>query len=278
MLSGAGGNVTVQLGDQAIVVVDPGTAGMADKVLAAIQNLSHNPIAFIIDTAIDEDHTGGNKVLAAAGVGVDAVDTRARQGAAIVAHVNVLNRMVEPGGNREPSPQADWPTDTYGGSSWKLYNDEPIVISHAASAHTDGDSFVLFRRSDVVSTGDIFEPSRYPVIDERDGGSIDGIIDALNTLIDDVLVPRENEEGGTYVIPGHGHVCDRTDVVNYRDMLTIIRARIEDLVKKGKTLEEVKDAKPTFGFDGLYGSDTDTWTKDMFVEAVYHKLAKDKNR
>jgi len=278
MLSGAGGNVTVQLGDDAVVVVDTGTAGMADKVLAAIQALSHKPITYIINTSIDEDHTGGNGVVAAAGVGAVAADTRARQGASIVAHINVLNRMVEPAGNREASPKADWPTDTYSSSNWKLYNDEPIVITHAASAHTDGDSFVFFRRSDVVSTGDIFVPWRYPVIDEEKGGSIDGIIDALNTLIDDVLVPRENEEGGTYVIPGHGRICDRTEVVNYRDMLTIIRARIADLVKKGKTLQQVKEAKPTFGFDGLYGAGAGPWTTDMFIEAVYRKLAKDENR
>ena len=121
-------------------------------------------------------------------------------------------------------------------------------------------------------------PSRFPIIDEEKGGTIDGILDALNNMIDNILVPRENEEGGTFVIPGRGRICDRTELVNYRDMLTIIRARIADLIKKGKTLQEIKDAKPTFGFNALYGADSGPWTTNMFIEAVYRNLTKDKNR
>jgi cyclase len=174
-------------------------------------------------------------------------------------------------------PKENWPTDTYDSRDWKIFNDEAIMIYHAPAAHSDGDSFVFFRRSDVVSTGELFVPSQYPTIDEAAGGAIDGIIDALNSLIEDILVPRENEEGGTLVIPGRGRLCDRTDVVNYRDMLTIIRDRVADLVKKGKTLQEVKDARPTAGFDGLYGATSGPWTTDMFVEAVYRTLAKGAN-
>jgi glyoxylase-like metal-dependent hydrolase (beta-lactamase superfamily II) len=287
MLSGAGGNVTVQVGDDAVVVVDTGAPSMGDKVLAAIQSLSTNPIVFIINTSIDEEHIGGNPAIAkagnkelagAAGDRTAEIAGQTRQGASIVAYINVLNRMTEPAGNKVAIPKASWPTDPYDSSNWKIFNDEPIVIYHAAVAHTDGDSFVFFRRSDVVSTGELFVPSRYPVIDESQGGTIDGIIDALTTMIDDVLVPRENEEGGTYVIPGRGRLCDRTDVTNYRDMLAIIRARIADLVKKGKTLQEVKDAKPTFGFDGLYGVETGPWTTSKFIEAIYRNLTRDKNR
>jgi cyclase len=286
MLSGASGNVTVQVGDDAMVVVDTGAPEMGDKVLAAIQSLSTHPVAFIINTSIDQDHIGGNAVVGKAGNkelsgaagdrGGDVLG-QTREGASIVAYINVLNRMTEPTGNQITIQKASWPTDPYDSSNWKLFNDEPIILYHAAAAHTDGDSFVFFRRSDVVSTGELFVPSRYPVIDEEQGGTIDGIIDALTTMIDDVLVPRENEEGGTYVIPGRGRLCDRTDVSNYRDMLAIIRARIADLVKKGKTLQEVKDAKPTFGFDGLYGAETGPWTTNMFIEAIYRDLTRDKN-
>jgi glyoxylase-like metal-dependent hydrolase (beta-lactamase superfamily II) len=248
--------------------------------------LSDKPIQFIINTGIGDEHTGGNGALAKAGLrelsgaANDRVAENAagatRAGASIVAYINALNRMDVPDGNRPALPKENWPTDPYDTSVWKIFNDETIVMYHAPAAHTDGDTFVFFRRSDVVSTGDIFVPYRYPVIDEERGGSIDGVIDALNNIIDDVLFPRENEEGGTYVIPGHGRVCDRSDVVNYRDMLTIIRAQVEELVKNGKTLPEVIAAKPTFGFDGLYGAETGPWTTSMFVKAVYDGVTKDK--
>jgi glyoxylase-like metal-dependent hydrolase (beta-lactamase superfamily II) len=285
MISGAGGNVTVQVGEEVLTVVDPGKAELADKVLAAIRTLSPNPVAFIINTSMDEDHLGGNSVIAragnkdlagAAGDRTGEVAGQTREGASIIAYISVLRRMTQ-AGIAATFPKASWPTDTYDTSNWKIFNDEPIVIYHAPSAHTDGDSLVFFRRSDVVSTGEVFVPSRYPVIDERQGGTIDGIIDALTTMIDDILVPRENEEGGTYVIPGRGRVCDRTDVSNYRDMLAIVRARIAKLVSKGETLEEVKAARPTFGFDGLYGAQGGSWTTDQFVEAVYHNLTRSKN-
>ncbi len=147
-------------------------------------------------------------------------------GASIIAHINVLNRMSAPTGKQSPFPSALWPTDTYETEYWRLYNGEGVFIYHPPNAHTDGDSYVLFRRSDVVSTGDIFTLASYPVIKADQGGSINGLIDALNQIIE-LLEPKENEEGGTYVIPGHGHICDRHDVVNYRDMVTIIRDRIQ---------------------------------------------------
>jgi len=285
MISGAGGNVTVQVGDEAVIVVDPGVAAMGEKVLEAIRSLSSKPIEFIIDTTIDEDHSGANGAIAK--VGPKDLSGRANdltianagqshEGASIVAYIGVLNRMADSSGKKDAVPPANYPSDPYDSSNWKLFNDEPIILYHVAAAHTDSDTIVFFRRSDVVSAGELFVPYRFPVIDEEKGGSIDGIIDALTTLIDDILVPRENEEGGTYVIPGRGRICDRTEVVNYRDMLTIIRARIADLVKKGKTLQEVKDAKPTFGYDGLYGAQSGPWTTNMFIEAIYRDLTKDK--
>jgi glyoxylase-like metal-dependent hydrolase (beta-lactamase superfamily II) len=169
---------------------------------------------------------------------------------------------------------ASWPTDPYESADWKLYaNGEPLIIEHPAAAHSDGDSFVFFRKSDVVSTGDIFDMTRYPVIDQRRGGTLQGILNGLNHILKDIAVAKSNEEGGTYIIPGHGRACDRNDLANYRDMLTIIRDRIQDLVKKGMTLEQVKAARPTYDYDGGYGVDSGPWTTGMFVEAVYRELS-----
>jgi glyoxylase-like metal-dependent hydrolase (beta-lactamase superfamily II) len=283
MIAGAGANITVQVGDQVVIVVDAGVAEKSDEVLAAIRSVTDEHILFIIDTSTDEDHTGGNENLSKAGWALpDASQNPLRlstgslpSGASIVAHLNVLNRMSAPTGKMPAVPSALWPTDTYETDDWKLYNSEGVYIYHAPNAHTDGDSFVFFRRSDVVSTGDIFTLASYPVIKADQGGTINGLIDALNQIIE-LLEPEENEEGGTYVIPGHGHVCDRNDVVNYRDMVTIIRGRIQNLINKGMTLEQVKAAKTTLDYDVLYGATTGPWTTDMFVEAIYRDLSKRK--
>lgn len=269
MLSGAGANIAVQVGDEAVYVVDAGLSSMTDQIVAAIRQLSDRPIAYIIDTNADPDHAGGNANLAKAGF-YDTGQPGERAGAGIGANVNVLNRLTA-----EKRPLEELPTDTYQVHSWALFNSEPVILIHAPAAHSDGDSYVFFRRSDVISTGDIFNPSLYPVIRADQGGTVDGLIDALNDIIA-FMVPRENEEGGTYLIPGHGRVCDRTDIVNYRDAVTIIRARIQDMVSKGMTLEQVKAANPSADYDGLYGSDTGDWTTTMFIEAVYNDLAKAK--
>jgi len=145
-------------------------------------------------------------------------------------------------------------------------------VMHQPSAHTDGDSIVFFRRSDVISTGDIFTTTDYPVIDLAAGGTINGIIAGLNKIID-LIIPVYGQEGGTLVIPGHGRLCDLGDVINYREMATIVRDRVQDLIKKGQTLEQVKAARPTRDYDPLYGSTTGVWTTDMFVEAVYKTLS-----
>jgi cyclase len=277
MLVGGGSNITVQLGDEAVVLVDTGAPQMSEQVLAAIRTLSQRPIEFIINTSVDEDHTGGNQSLAQTGHYNTGLAGE-QAGASIVAHLRVLDRMTAPPTGKEIAvSQESWPTDTYDNDRWDLFNDEAIVIEHPHAAHTDGDSIVFFRRSDVISVGDILTPERYPVIDAARGGSINGEIDALNQIID-IVVPRENEEGGTYVIPGHGRLCDRDAVTDYRDMVTIVRDRIEDLVKKGDTLDQVKAAKPTLDYDGIYGADTGPWTTGMFIEAVYRDLSQTKNQ
>jgi len=260
------GNITVQVGNDGVLVVDTGTAASAPKALEAIRKLSNKPITWIINTHVHPDHTGGNEIFAKAGSGGPGGRPR------IVAHENVLNRMSAPAAK---IPEVAWPNDEYATPFKDFgFNGEAVIVYHMPSAHTDGDSVVLFRRSDVVSTGDIFTPGEYPVIDLERGGGVQGEIDALNRILE-ITVPLKYQEGGTYVIPGHGRLCEEADVVEYRDMVTIIRDRIADLIKKGKTLEEVKAAKPTMDYDTEY-PDTTFWTKDMFVEAIYKSLTQRK--
>ncbi|HXO88897.1 MAG TPA: MBL fold metallo-hydrolase [Candidatus Acidoferrales bacterium] len=274
MLVGAGANVTIQLGDDAVVLVDTGLSQMSPQALAAIRTLSQKPIEFIINTSVDADHTGGNHNLSQSGHFISGLNGET-PGASIVSQIAVLDRMTA-ASSSDPkesyAPQELWPTDTYDNDRWALFNDEAIVLEHPHAAHTDGDSLVFFRRSDVISAGDVFTPDRYPMIDLAKGGSINGEIDALNRLIE-MMVPRADEEGGTYVVPGHGRICDRNAVTNYRDMATILRDRVSDDVKKGMTLDQVKASRPTLDYDGIYGSDSGPWTTQMFIEAVYKDLS-----
>jgi cyclase len=277
MLVGAGGNITVQVGKDGVLLVDTEFAPLSGKILAAVRKISDGPLRYIIDTHYHPDHTAGNENLRKAGSTIAGgnvagdLGAAASEGAQIIAHINVLNRMSAPTGSQAPTPADSWPTDTFSGDEKKLwFNNEGVEIIHIANAHTDGDSIVYFRRSDVISTGDLFVTTSYPIIDVAAGGTINGYIEGLNRIID-LIVPVYGQEGGTLVIPGHGRLCDLGDVLNYREMTTIIRDRVQDMIKKGMTLEQVKAAKPTFDYDPLYGSNT-FWTTDMFVEAVYKTL------
>jgi cyclase len=268
LLVGAGGNIAVQTGDEGVLVVDTGLAQHADKVLAAIRKLSDRPIRYILNTHFHPDHTGGNVVIGKAGSTIQGGPT------SIIAHENVLNRMSAPNGKQPPTPTEAWPTDTYFPEEKDIYfNGEPIMIYHDPAAHTDGDSIVFFRKSDVVIAGDIFVMTSYPFIDQANGGSVQGVLNGLNRLLD-VAVPAHEQEGGTYVVPGHGRVTDEADVLEYRDMVTIIRDRVDDMVKRGLTLDQVKAAKPTLDYDLHFGSDSGPWTTAMFVEAVYKDVSK----
>jgi len=276
MLIGAGGNIAVQTGKDGVLLVDTGLEQNADKVLAEVKKLSTGMIRNIINTHVHADHTGGNAKISAAGSEIVGGNFAGQVGgsssALIIAHENVLNRMSAPTGKESPVPSGGWPSDTFFTNQKNIFfNGEAIEIIHIPSAHTDGDSIVFFRRSDVIVAGDIFVTTSYPIVDLARGGSIQGVIDGLNRIIG-LAIPAEKQEGGTYVIPGHGRLCDQADVVEYRDMTTIIRDRVQDMIKKGMTLEQVKAAKPTRDYDPIYGATTGFWTTDMFVEAVYKSL------
>jgi glyoxylase-like metal-dependent hydrolase (beta-lactamase superfamily II) len=254
MLVGGGGNITIQVGKDGVLLVDTGLADAAPRILAAIRAISNGPIRFIINTHVHPDHTGGNDALVKLVVPANLVPGEPR----IIANLAVQERLT-----------GSLINDTYSTPYKDLFfNNEAFVVYHVPAAHTDGDSIVFFRRSDVLSTGDIFTPGRYPLIDLELGGSVQGLIAALNKVLE-IAVPARYQEGGTLVIPGHGRLCDEADVVEYRDMVTIIRDRVQDLIKKGMTLEQVKAAKPSLDYDTQYSG-----SPGMFVESIYKSLKK----
>jgi glyoxylase-like metal-dependent hydrolase (beta-lactamase superfamily II) len=276
MIVGPGGNSTVQIGHEAVVVVDTQPAAASDELLAAIAKLSSKPIRFIINTSVDLEHTGGNEAVSHAGTYVRLIDTfdprGSRSDAAIIAHVNVLGRMSAPTGTKALVAPGAWPSDTYFTEGWELFvNGEALQLIHVPAAHTDGDTIVFFRRSDVIATGDIYNTARYPRFDAEKGGSVAGVLEGLNRILD-IAIPGENQEGGTVVIPGHGRLSDETEVANYRDMLRIVRDRIAAMVAADMTLEQVQRAKPTSDYDGIY-DEPNGWTAAMFVAAMYRDLA-----
>ncbi len=277
MLVGAGGNITLQVGDEGVLLVDTGLAPMSDKVLAAIRGLTDKPIRYIINTHFHADHTGGNATIAKAGMTIAGgnvvgnIGASAANQAAVYAFQTVLDRMSAPSGKDRATPEDSWPTEVYTTPERKLFfNDEGIVMMHIPEAHTDGDTLVFFRRSDVISTGDIFVTNGYPFVDVEHGGNIQGVIAGLNKVIE-LAIPKDLQEDGTLVIPGHGRLCDVADVVFYQEMVTIIRDRVQDLIGKGMTLEQVKAARPTLDYDPRYG--TRPGSADRFVQAVYESLS-----
>jgi glyoxylase-like metal-dependent hydrolase (beta-lactamase superfamily II) len=272
MLAGGGSNVTVQVGPNALFVVDTNEAAMSQKILAAIKSISPLPIRYIVNTAADPDHVGGNEQFAKSAGDAANVNAFYEQGARVYAQENAYARMTNPKGGATPLPAALWPTDSFAASLKTLFvTGEPIELIHQPAAHTDGDLMVFFRKSDVVAAGDVFSTDRYPVIDARRGGTLGGVLEGLNRLID-IAIPEYNSMGGTRIIPGHGRISNEIDLVEYRDAMTIIADRITQLVLEGKTLEQVKAAGVSLDYDGVYGATSGSWTTDMFVDAVYREI------
>jgi len=276
VIFGAGGNVTVHVGEDGVILVDSGSEAMAAKTLEAVKAITKAPIRMIIDTSADLEHVGGNDKVGAAGVAINPDNFSDEEHATVLSHENVLQRMSAPKGrNEKPAPTAMWPTETFTSKYRSFYvNDEAVQVIRQLGAVSDGDVIVHLRRADVIATGDIVDLRRFPMIDSTRGGSIQGELEALNRLLDLTVppMPLVLKPGRTLVVPGHGRVSDYGELVDYRDMVTTIKDIIQDMVNKGMTLDQVKAANPTAGYRKRWGSDSGPWTTDMFVEAIYNGL------
>jgi glyoxylase-like metal-dependent hydrolase (beta-lactamase superfamily II) len=274
LVGGSGANIVVQTDPDGLLVVDTSVPAMAEKVLAAIKTISPLPIRQIVNTSAEAHHTGGNEMISKAGrniyasVGGGGAREPGRvQGAPIIATEKAMHRMA--GLLGEPAREnAMWPDNTFAGmrKDWS-WGGEPIDILYKPAAHSDGDLIVWFRKSDVIATGDILDTVKYPTIDLKRGGSIDGYLNALNDILD-IMIPLQNNQGGTLAVPGHGRICNEGDVAEIRDTMTIITDRIREMVKKGMTLAQVKQAKPTLDYDGVFGD------PNAFIEAVFTDLSR----
>jgi len=282
MIAGAGGNIGVQIGSDGVVLVDAGSSAASDQVLATLKKITPLPVRYIIDTGADPDHVGGNGKLAKAGLTIftNALGNAGfgnamtnGGGASIMAHDSILRRMSAPTGKTSAFPVDTWPTEAFYTDKKTLrMNDEALEVIREPAAHSDADSFVFFRGSDVVAAGEVLDTTRFPVIDVANGGSIQGEIDALNKLIELAVPPGPfiYKGTGTYVIPGHGRLCVQLDVVNYRDMVVVVRDVIADMIKKGMTLGQIKEASPAKPFETEYG--TQPGVTSAFIESIYKSL------
>ena len=276
VIFGAGGNITVHVGEDGVMLVDSGSEPMAERTLEAVRAITKAPIRMIINTSADPEHVGGNDKVGATGVPINPDNFTDEERATVLSHENVMQRMSAPKNRSEkPAPTAMWPTETFTSRFRSFYvNDDAVQVIRQLGAISDGDVLVQFRRADVIATGDIVDLRRFPVIDAANGGSIQGELEALNHLLDLTVppMPLVLKPGRTLLVPGHGRVSDYGELVDYRDMVTTIKDIIEDMVKKGMSLQQVKAANPTAGYRKRYGADSGPWTTDMFVEAIYNGL------
>lgn len=277
-------NVVVQLGPDGALVVDAGEQSSAQDLLQRIDQLARSqplldpsvkPIHLIIDTSAAADHIGGNAILRDGGstllAGNAAFDVSFNPGAEVWANENVQLLMLTPGADGQTAvPQALWPTQTRSEDLYSItYNGEPVQLYHPHAAISNGDTMVLFRNSNVLVTGNILDMDSYPVIDTQHGGTIDGELVALNRILE-LAVPGPYEEGGTLIVPGHGHLCDQGVAVAYRNTITQIRDRVQYYKNQGKTLAQVLALKPTYDSDSRFSTRAET--ADQFVRAVYTTL------
>jgi glyoxylase-like metal-dependent hydrolase (beta-lactamase superfamily II) len=264
-------NIVAQVGQDGILLVDTGPADWSERVARTLQDrFGGRPIRYIINTHMHPDHVGGNAALMKLARGGDQAGGGGNQAPKLISHENTLNRMSGVAEGEKELPQEMLPTSTFFTEKKEIYfNGEPIEILFQPSAHTDGDVMVFFRGSDVIASGDLFSTATYPILDEPRGGTIQGHLDALNRMLD-ITVPRFNQQGGTMVIPGHGRLCNESDVDDYRNWMTIVRDRVQEMVKKGMSIQQIKAAKPTLDFDGVFVNSR--WTADQFLEAVHRTL------
>jgi len=286
LLIGDSGNIVVQKGEQGVFVIDTGAGKLTDKVIAAIKQLSPKPIQFIANTSFHPEHVGGNEKLSEAGAdlslpgsffqgqggtlgAITGLFTSNQIGsrATMIAHNNVAVRMQDAKAATNAIPPDTFLEDR----RRKFYNGEAVEMFYEPNAITDGDSIVHFRGADVIVAGDLFTTTQYPFIDVKNGGTVQGEVRALNDILNRTVYQHEGE-GGTYVVPGHGYLADEHEVVEYRDMVVIVRDRVKAMIDAGATLTQVKAARVTADYDTRYGATTGPWTTEMFIEAVYVTL------
>jgi glyoxylase-like metal-dependent hydrolase (beta-lactamase superfamily II) len=241
----------------------------------AVAALTSRPVRYIVNTHADADVVAGNGAIVEANGGtrgprprqVGGTQGNQNAGVQVLSHESALLSMIQ--GRGLPAMSGDaLPASVFFGAKKEFFaNGEPVQLFHVPAGHTDGDVMVFFRGSDVISTGDVYNTTRYPEIDLARGGSIQGILDALNLVVD-LAIPERNQMGGTRVIPGDGRLSNESDVVEYRDMATIIRDRVQVMVANGSSLADIQASNVSLEYDGLYGTDAE-WTREMFLEAVY---------
>ena len=253
MLMGRGGNIGLSVGDDGAFLIDDQFAPLTDKILAAVAEVTDQPVRWVLNTHWHGDHTGGNENLGGAG-------------AMIVAHRNVYRRMnpaefADVVGRSDQAARAALPVVTFADGVTFHWNGRHIDVTHVGEAHTDGDVIVHFPRANVFHMGDTFFRGRYPFIDVDSGGGVDGVIAAANLVL-------ERSSGGTRIIPGHGDLAAPEHLRAYRDMLETVRMRVASLVANGRTEDQVVAAAPTSDLDGIWGDNP-----ERFVRAVYKSLS-----
>jgi len=287
MLVGDGANITLQVepaagdedfdsvygGDRGILIVDTGTEAMSEQLLATIRQFSSGAIRYIVNTSADADHVGGNARLAKASGGIIRGALGGRPPDAplmILSHETVLERVSAPSGQQSSMPIEGWPTDVFATDKEAFFNGGSVKMYHQPGAHSDGDAIVFLRRSDIIAAGEIFSTTGFPKFDTGKGGHVQGILDGLNRILE-LAIPGEKEQGGTMIVPAHGRLCDEADVEFYREMVQIVRDRVQDGIRSGKTLAQVKADRPALDYERRYSQPD--WTADMFVEAIYRDLS-----